>query len=507
MTRIRTLALLAAPAVALTMLVTAPPTSAAEPTVTDGCIPSVPETDPLAPGPVDICFTVFKPVGASADTPVPMVLHSHGWGGSRTRTASSFQGLLDARFGVLSFDQRGFGESGGKAHVEDPAFEGEDVINIVDHVAGLDWVRQEAPGDPLLGAIGGSYGGGYQFVGAFTELMKAGQTRFDTLVPEITWYSIDESLAPQKVARTEWVSALYAAGAEAHTSTVHEGFTEGAATGDWPASLEEFFRDNDPEFHVQQGRRLDIPVLLRQGISDNLFPLEQAIDNYDRALTDAARSQSILVGYNGGHAIPSTVPPGYATDGDACSGTLGDASIRGWDDLQRAFLAENLHAAPRVLTGHGRYHLTTADGACQSVDSVQPTRTWALPDIETTTVTGAPQAVKIADGPLTVAGSPFIDALVSTTGTDARAFFALSVGTSPTDARVIQHNVLPHRQADPVTGAQRRIELPSVAAEVPADQSLFLTVSPVADMFGGHGSRTPGTMRLEDVAAHIPAVG
>jgi ABC-2 type transport system ATP-binding protein len=506
----RPLVLLASAATALTLgLSTAPTSVAAEHTATDGCIPSVPETDPLEPGPVEICYTLFQPAGASADNPVPMVLHSHGWGGSRTRTAGSFQGLLDAGFGVLSFDQRGFGESGGKAHVEDPAFEGEDVINVVDLVTSLDWVRKEAPGDPVLGAIGGSYGGGYQFVGAFTEMMKTGSTRFDALVPEITWWSLSESLAPSGVVRTEWVSALYAAGADAHTSTVHQGFAEGAATGNWPEYMEEFFRDNGPQWHVEQGRRLDIPVLLRQGASDNLFPLDQALTNYDRALTPEARARSILVGYNGGHALPSIVPPGYATEGDACSGTLGGAAVQDWDDLQRQFLAENLQGATPTLTGHGLYHLTTADGTCVTVDSVEPTRTVELPDITTTTAAGAPQAVKIADGPLTVAGTPYLDAVVTALGVDSRAFFALSVGTSPSDARVIQNNVLPHRETDLNTPHHRTIELPSVAAEVPAGQSLFLTISPVSDMFGGHGSRTPGAMSLQNVSVRVPvrAVG
>lgn len=137
----RALALFLVATTTLASALVAAPSTAAEATATDVCIPSVPETDPLEPGPVDICMTVFKPATASASSPVPMVLHSHGWGGSRTRTADSFQDLLDAGFGVISFDQRGFGESGGKAHVEDPAFEGEDVINVVDYVAGLDWVQ------------------------------------------------------------------------------------------------------------------------------------------------------------------------------------------------------------------------------------------------------------------------------------------------------------------------------------------------------------------------------
>jgi ABC-2 type transport system ATP-binding protein len=503
--RATALALVGGTALVLGPLAAAPST-AAEHTSTDVCVPSVAETDPLEPGPVRICMTVFRPAAASADAPVPLVLHSHGWGGTRTRDAGEFDRLLDAGFGVISFDQRGFGESGGKAHVEDPAFEGEDVINVVDYAATLDWVRKEAPNDPVLGAMGGSYGGGYQFVGAFTEMMKTGSTRFDALVPEITWFDLRESLAPQKVVRSTWVSALYAAAPDAHTSTVHQGFAEGTASGDWPASMEEFFRDNGPAFHVAAGRRLDIPVLLRQGVSDNLFPLDQAIKNYDRALTDAARSNSILVGYNGGHALPNAVPPGYAVDGDACSGTLGGPGVDDFADLRLAFLAENLQGAQRSVTGHGRYHLTTADGGCLHVGSVEPTTSFALPDISTPTGPGAPQAVRIADGPLTLAGTSYVDADVTSRGDDGRAFFALSVGTSPDDARVVQNNVLPHREPTPVTAVRRSIELPSVAVHVPAGQSLYLTVSPVSDMFAEHASREPGTMALQNASVRVPLV-
>ncbi|MFD1148726.1 alpha/beta fold hydrolase [Saccharothrix hoggarensis] len=484
--------------------VTAPTAASADhPAPVNTCVASVPETDPLEPGPVEICVSVFKPAAASRDNRVPVLLHSHGWGGTRTSAPGSFQRYLDAGFGVVSIDQRGFGESGGKAHVEDPAFEGEDVIRVIDHVASLDWVRETGPDDPVLGAIGGSYGGGYQFAGAFTEIMKTGRTRFDALAPQITWHSLNDSLAPREVVRTTWVTALFAAAPTAHTSTVTAGYAEGLVTGDWPAAMDEFFRDNGPAHHVAAGRRLDVPVLLRQGVSDNLFPLDQAIDNFDRALTSRARAKSLLVGYNGGHALPSVLPAGHAVAGDACSARLGGA---GYHELELRFLAENLLGAPRTLTGHGRYHLMTAEGGCVTVDSVAPNTTAALPDIATTAAVGVPQAVKIADGPLTVAGSPTLNAVVTALGLDSRAFFALSVGTSPLDAKVIQNNVLPHREEGLNLAARRTIELPSVAATVPAGQSLFLTVSPVSDMFVLHGSRTPGAMVLRDVTVRLPVV-
>lgn len=497
---------------ALTALVTAAGLAVATPPAANAdspephhvCIAGVPETDPLAPGPVNICLTVFKPATASRHDRVPVLLHSHGWGGTRATGPDSVQRYLDAGFGVVSIDQRGFGESGGKAHVGDPAFEGEDVIRVIDHVASLDWVRKTGPNDPVLGAVGGSYGGGYQFAGAFAEIAKTGRTRFDALAPQITWHSLNDSLAPRGVLRTTWVTGLYAIAPRAHTSTLHAGYAEGMLTGDWPAAMDEFFRDNGPAHHAAAGRKLDIPVLLHQGINDNLFPLDQAIDNFDRALTDRARAKSMLVGYHGGHVLPSVLPAGYAVAGDTCSARLGGS---GYDELELRFLAENLLGASRTLTGYGRYHLMTAEGGCVSVDSVEPTTTTALPDLVTTAGVGLPQAIKIADGPLTLAGAPSLDALVKNLGLDSRAFFALSVGTSPLDAKVIQGNVLPHREKGLNPGTRRTIELPAIAATVPAGKSLFLTVTPISDMFLLHGSRTPGAMVLGDVTVRLPVVG
>src|SRR5687768_6328918 len=88
------------------------------PAVINDCISSVPE--PGATEPVEICYSLFKPAGAGPKAQVPLLMHSHGWGGTRTTDAASFQEFLDAGYGVLSYDQRGFGESGGQAHVENP---------------------------------------------------------------------------------------------------------------------------------------------------------------------------------------------------------------------------------------------------------------------------------------------------------------------------------------------------------------------------------------------------
>lgn len=506
-------------AVAVTGLLTAataplvgPPASAAGAvTTTDGCLQSVP--DPGTTAPVDICFTLFRPAGATQDRPVPMVLHSHGWGGSRTTDPAAFAYLTDAGFGVLSFDQRGFGESGGRAHIENPDVEGTDVRRIVDLVAAQPWVAKQRPGDPVLGAIGGSYGGGYQFVGALSEVRDRGTTRFDALVPEITWFSLTESLFPQGVPRTEWATALTAAAlpTDALPPRVVQGFAEAAATGNVPTHLHEFLDRNGPEWQVRQGRRLDVPVLFGQGATDNLFPLDQGLKNFGRLLTDKARSRSIFVGYNGGHTLPAVLPAGTNLDiplatADACSPTLGSPSFA---DLGLRFLQQNLQGARTGLTGFGRYHLTTAAGdRCVSVPAVGPTTSVELGEVVSTVGAGGPLAYPIAQGPLTIAGSPSLDARLTTLGLDNRAFLGLSVGTSPLDAKIVQNNMLPIRENGIAIDKPRRgVELPSVTVDVPAGQTLFLTVAPISDMSVGFGSRVVGAMRMKDVVVHLPVRG
>lgn len=489
--------------------VLSPATAQTGPQVTNGCVRSVPE--PGTTQKVSICFTLFRPKGATRSHKVPMIFHSHGWAGSRTTDPAAFRKWLDAGFGVLSFDQRGFGESGGKAHVENPAIEGRDVEALVARVARLPWVRKDGKGDPRLGAIGGSYGGGYQYVGAFRELMDRGKPVFDALAPEITWYDLNQSLAPQKVVRTAWALSLSAAGAGALPPPVLVALGQGAATGFWPrgevpgsADMEKFFEKNGPAWHVAHGRRLDIPVLMGQGETDTLFPLQQGLENFQRALTPRARRHSIFVGYNGGHVLPAVFPQAVGVASDPCSRRLAGGDF---SDLALRFFEEKLMGRRTGLHGYGRYHLATAAGRCTTVGSVKANRRFEVGTVATSEAAGAPVAVKIADGPIRVAGTPYLSGLMTAAGVNNRAFYGLAVGTSPADAKLVQNNVLPVFELQPVLGERRRIELPSVAVDVPRGQSLFVMATPVSDTFAAMGSRTPGAILLQNAAVDLPVVG
>ncbi len=478
--------------------------------VTNACLTSVP--DPGTTTPVEICYSLFRPAGTDDTNRVPMVLHSHGWGGARTTDPASFQSLTDAGYGVLSFDQRGFGASGGQAYVENPDVEGHDVRNLVALISDLTWVKQDGPSDPRLGAIGGSYGGGYQFLGAFESLRHNGKPIFDALAPEITWNDLSDSLAPEGVVRTAWAGALSAAAVPGDSlpHSVYKALVEGVATGTWPdgsipgtENLEEFFEKNGPQWHVANGRKLAIPVLLGQGTTDSLFPLQQGIENWKRAITKKARKRSIFVGYNGGHVLPAAFPQGINVTSDPCSTQLAGGSFR---DLTIRFFDEQLKKKRTGLTGYGKLHFATPTSTCTTVKSVRATTTYDVGTVATTATAGLPLPFEVAAGPLRIAGSPYLTGSLTALGVNNRAFYGLAVGTSPLDAHLIQNNVLPINELLPVNGEARRIALPSVAIDIPAGQFLYVIASPISDTFVTMGSRTPGAVILQDTVVHVPVV-
>jgi ABC-2 type transport system ATP-binding protein len=491
------------------------PTAAAAPksqapTVTNDCITSVP--DPGTTAPVQICYTIFKPAGADKGHRVPVLMHSHGWGGSRTTDPASFQRFLDAGYGVISFDQRGFGESGGQAYVENPDVEGHDVRGLVDVLSKLRWVEQDGPGDPHMGAIGGSYGGGYQFLTAFEELRTTGKPVLDAMAPEITWNDLSRSLAPEGVVRDEWALALSAAAvpSDALPHNIYAALVEGAATGTWPdgsipgtENLNAFFEKNGPKWHVDHGRKLDIPVLFGQGTTDGLFNLEQGLTNWRTAITDRARSQSIFVGYNGGHVLPSVYPQGVSVTSDPCSKELAGGNFQA---LSIKFFDETLKGIDTGLGGWGQLHIATPDSTCTTISSPDPNTEIGVGTVASPTAAGPAIAYKIADGGISIAGSSYLTGNLTALPT-ARAFFGLAVGTSPADAHLVQNNVMPLNVTEVSTAAPVKIELPATAVDVPAGQSLYLLVSAVSDTFVGMSSRAPGVVVLDQATVHLPVLG
>ncbi|HJR45684.1 MAG TPA: CocE/NonD family hydrolase [Actinomycetota bacterium] len=475
-----------------------------------------------------IDIQVFQPAVAAPANQVPVILHSHGWGGSKsTGISGDIKAMLDAGLGVVSISQRGHGNSGGQANVQDPTMETEDIKAVIDHIATLDWVLHDTDAagtpianDPVLGAIGGSYGGGYQTMTTLDEIADQGRTRLDALAPEITWYDLPESLAPQHVPRSAWDTVLYAAGAGMLPDYVHVAQAWGTTTNQWPdgtiygqpvegvPNLDAEFHKHSPVSFAERGIKIDVPVLIKQGTTDNLFNLNEGLNNFHKALTDDARAESYFVAFNGGHALPNVAPPGNPADlqlgggVDACSGD--------WTQLRIDFFKRVFAGTSTDGLLPNQYNFTDLDGTtCHRFDAIDNSRTVAVEPLTpagtvSTTGLGAPLHIEIADGPITVTGVPKLAGNLVAAGLDSRAFFGLSTGTSPADARVVQNNLLPLRQILPTGGEGFEIELPGVSVQVPEGEKLFLTISAFSDMYFGHSSKPVGGLVLSDMTLTLP---
>jgi ABC-2 type transport system ATP-binding protein len=289
----------AAAATALTLF---SPTAAMAVQSEDGSVTSVANGEEAA-----IVYHLFLPDGASAQNPVPVVLQTHGWGGTGATDIADDNHFIEAGYGVLTWDQRGFGTSGGKVHIDSPQYEGQDVMRLIDMLAADPRVAKEAAGDPRIGMSGGSYAGGIQFVTAALD------KRVDAIAPEIAWNNLSNTLAPHGVIKLQWSLLLYAAGAataysdqDGYDFAIHRALAESSANGAWSKATHEFFESRGPASLLEE---IEAPTFIIQATTDTLFPPSQAADNWE-ALRKFRNTRLKMAWYCGGHGICDPFSPG-----------------------------------------------------------------------------------------------------------------------------------------------------------------------------------------------------
>ncbi|WBU42194.1 MULTISPECIES: alpha/beta hydrolase [Marinobacter] len=270
-----------------------------------------------------IVFEVFEPSLFDCDTKHPLILQGHGFSGSRTTTAGDdplapIKPLIDAGYAVISIDQRGHGESGGTVRVMDPDFEGEDLVQIVDWAeTHLDYLKYR-DNNLLLGGVGGSYGGGFQYLLYNVDPDQ----RMDAMVPQITWHDLTYSLNQGSVTKNYWAAFLSLAG-DAGTGGAMDPFIrstliDGIVGNRFPEAALDFFHYHSPSYFSDNERGLElfdsgnsqeylldpitgqlpitsdgryiiktpqstpypVDVLMFQGMRDSLFPFNEAFENY-----------------------------------------------------------------------------------------------------------------------------------------------------------------------------------------------------------------------------------
>ena len=218
---------------------TAPPDDPAHTNV----VPAVPATGCRAgssyniyvdSGPTDLsptgsleAFTVFEPSQICAGRTYPLIFNGPGFGGSRTSAAGSFSQFTSAGYGVISVDEAGEGEDGGKINVMDPDQEGVMLMAVMNWAqAKLTWLAYGPtndgadPHEPIYGSEGGSYGGMYQFM--LLNIDK--RHRLRAIVPQITPHDLNFSLFPGGSIKTMWDAVLFAGGQTAGNTIPNADF-------------------------------------------------------------------------------------------------------------------------------------------------------------------------------------------------------------------------------------------------------------------------------------------
>lgn len=256
----------------------------------------------------EIASSVFLPEDGGSH---PVVLASHGWGGDRSSVEGYGEFFAKHGYVVLTWDQRGFGESDGEVDTSGPK-ESRDVSALIDFLLGENpaseaqfSTRVRAPDDdPPVGMIGGSYGGGIQLNASAVD------DRIDALVPIIPWYDLRFSLAPDDVPKLGWTTLLQAtgvAGARSGGETtqglnprLHEFYTKALAQNEMSSDAEEFFAVRST---VSKAREITADALVIQGWPDTLFIPNEGQWIVDDLNDNGNRNEAKLVLYNGGHTL------------------------------------------------------------------------------------------------------------------------------------------------------------------------------------------------------------
>jgi ABC-2 type transport system ATP-binding protein len=201
--------------------------------------------------------------------------------------------LRDAGYNVVTWDPRGEWKSGGRLDLNNPDVEARDMSAIIDWISTQPEVRLDAPGDPRIGMVGVSYGGGIQLVTA------ADDHRVDAIVPAITYHGLDTALYKNGAFKSSWATPLTAVLGLTLTSfnpRILPATVYGDLTGTMTQSDLDLLIARNPDVS-----KIIAPTLLVQGTADTLFSLQEADDTARILLADGVPTK--VVWFCGGHGV------------------------------------------------------------------------------------------------------------------------------------------------------------------------------------------------------------
>lgn len=326
-----------------------------------------------------VAFTVYVPETPQGER-VPLILHSHGFGLSRAKNfedpdpVESFltndvsgdvarRAWLEKGFYVISFDQRGFGETTGNITVMDPDVDCRNVSQIIDW-AEENLVNLSFDGDdPMIGAIGLSYGGGFQTVCSSVD------NRFDAIVPLATWSNLPYSLYANNTPKNIWLDILSLASMGKLEPYLFEAIIGATTTGEIDPETVARLGSYSPLSFCQGGRSdgrtlSNADALFIQGSNDVLFNINEAVENYE--CWKGQDNEAHLFIQRDGHILPALQEAGrqilFGTEGTLYC----DGQTYASDDLALNFLASKLQGTSSAAIPDVCFSLTAQQSGVTS---------------------------------------------------------------------------------------------------------------------------------------------
>jgi ABC-2 type transport system ATP-binding protein len=542
-----------------------PAVGAAQPAVAGAVLavdPVSPEVAsvPVGPEPDGTAVRLDVSVWPQTSGKHPVVLLAHGFGGSKDSVTDQANALHDRGYVVVAWSARGHGASGGKIHLNDPAYEITDARALLDLAAKRSDVELDAPGDPRAGVMGGSYGG------ALGLMLAGADPRVDGVVSAITWNDLADAFFPQAAVTSApttaagrspiatpgpfkqvWATNFFlsasrgATPAAAASGTAGAGGTApGAACGRFDPTICRLFVQASETgtasppllalLHAHSPKptmaKVTAPTFLVQGVADSLFGLDQ-VDANAQALAASGTPYAVRWS-DGGHDGPSSHEAEeteasyqwldhYVRDKAPHDGPLPTAAFTYGIPATRSGQPSTLTTLPAYpgLSGARldtrELPLTTTEGALVHPPGGQPASLIAVPglaalgiSLSTYQIAALPgQSTALDTQPIaeatTVVGSPTMRFTVTSDSRDVTLFASVwrVTGGSVTLTNPL---VAPVRLA--VTPGQPTpvtISLPGATYDLPAGTRWRVLLTSTESTYSN--SRAPSRIRITDASA------
>jgi X-Pro dipeptidyl-peptidase (S15 family) len=535
--------------------------------------------------PIDVA--VAFPAATGADNNYPVIGIYHPWGGSKILPSSAAaQRWLKQGYAVFSMSDRGWGDSCGSAdyktapgcehgyvHLLSRRYEVRDAQYLLGLLADEGVINPQE-----IAATGGSYGGGMSLqLGSLkdrVELLngelipwvspKGTPLKIAATAPEYPWSDLAQSLQPNGSNLDYVAEAPYSGMLGNHEFGIEKrnwnedlylgGELEGAyyaptSAKDPEANMTEWYNSNatggpynGKPLAVQQEEQLPIhgayytslaespaPALIENGWNDDLFPVDQSVDYYNKVRASYPNQPMELFDMDLGHNPRSASTPSTAADekltaaqnawfayyvkgeGTEPSGARGGVTaITSVCPAEAKNMGQEYKAANWASLAPGEIRLEGAAEQTIAAPGTAPKTAFTSGNVCTTEVAGenaSAATYKLAAAPsegFTIAGSSTVVGEFSTPGTNDQVIARL-MDVEPSGAQQLIGRAI-YRPINPAGGFTKQVfQLHPQAWKVASGHVLKLQLL-VQDSTYARSSSSPQSIQVKNLELRVPTI-